>query len=193
MVLQNKRLSQFIQLNEYYLKLVEQGKFSNRDMKGYALIFDKSGYISEFDKTKLTDAQVAQIYGQVSNDAMKTLADFAYKNALTEQEKQKARLMKDVVDNVDLNELPDYLRTFVIQSIFNPTQPIDNEAALKDELRDIVKDALRRRIEAEADESEASAQKAYSSAHEKAHEADKAGYQSDLYKHKRDKTLNKDV
>jgi hypothetical protein len=65
--------------------------------------------------------------------------------------------MKKVVDNINLNELPDYLRAFVIQSIFNPSQPVDNDAGLRNELREVVKDAMRRTVNAEAQAAEAEA------------------------------------
>ena len=58
-------------------------------------------------------------------------------NLKAQREKEDIRmgLMRKVVDKIDINELPDYLRTFVINSIFNPSQQITTEMQLMDELR----------------------------------------------------------
>ena len=59
-------------------------------------------------------------------------------NLKAQREKEDIRmgLMRKVVDKIDINELPDYLRTFVINSIFNPSQTITSEMQLMDDLRE---------------------------------------------------------
>jgi len=69
-------------------------------------------------------------------------------------------LMRKVIEKIDINELPDYLRTFVINSIFNPSQQITSEMQLMDDLR---KYALRK-AEAETRKEEADARKQESQA-----------------------------
>ena len=81
-------------------------------------------------------------------------------NALREKEDIRMGLMRKVVDKIDINELPDYLRTFVINSIFNPHQTITIEMQLMDDLR---KFAVRR-AEAETRKEEAGARKEESQA-----------------------------
>ncbi len=78
-------------------------------------------------------------------------------NLKAQREKEDIRmgLMRKVVDKIDINELPDYLRTFVINSIFNPSQTITNEMQLMDDLREY---ALRRAA-AETRQTEAEAKK----------------------------------
>jgi hypothetical protein len=56
--------------------------------------------------------------------------------ALREKEDIRMGLMRKVVEKIDINELPDYLRTFVINSIFNPSQTITSEMQLMDDLRE---------------------------------------------------------
>jgi len=72
----------------------------------------------------------------------------------------KRDFMQKVIDTIDLKELPDYLRTFVINSIFNPEQKIDNSLAMMDELKEFVirkEEASARKEEAEAKERESQA------------------------------------
>ena len=59
-------------------------------------------------------------------------------NLKAQREKEDIRmgLMSKVVDKIDINELPDYLRTFVINSIFNPSQQITTEMQLMDDLHE---------------------------------------------------------
>jgi len=59
-------------------------------------------------------------------------------NLKAQREKEDIRmgLMRKVVEKIDINELPDYLRTFVINSIFNPSQTITSEMQLMDDLRE---------------------------------------------------------
>ena len=78
-------------------------------------------------------------------------------NLKAQREKEDIRmgLMRKVVDKIDINELPDYLRTFVINSIFNPSQTITNEMQLMDDLREYAT----RRADAETRQTEADAKK----------------------------------
>jgi hypothetical protein len=59
-------------------------------------------------------------------------------NLKAQREKEDIRmgLMRKVVEKIDINELPDYLRTFVINSIFNPSQQITTEMQLMDDLHE---------------------------------------------------------
>ena len=75
--------------------------------------------------------------------------------AIREKEDIRMELMRKVIEKVDVNELPDYLRTFVINSIFNPSMPITNEMQLMDDLRQF---AIRR-AEADTRKDEAGAKK----------------------------------
>lgn len=83
-------------------------------------------------------------------------------NLKAQREKEDIRmdLMRKVIEKIDINELPDYLRTFVINSIFNPSQQITSEMQLMDDLR---KYALRK-AEAETRKEEADARKQESQA-----------------------------
>jgi len=56
----------------------------------------------------------------------------------TDAKTARIELMRKVVDSIDLNELPDYLRAFVIASVFNPNQPITQEMSLMDDLKDFM-------------------------------------------------------
>ena len=83
-------------------------------------------------------------------------------NLRAQREKEDIRmgLMRKVVDKIDINELPDYLRTFVINSIFNPSQTITNEMQLMDDLHEhFIKraDAQTRKEEADAKKEESQA------------------------------------
>lgn len=97
---------------------------------------------------------------ELDNDRRKAEIDILKaqeSNLKAQREKEDIRmgLMRKVVDKIDINELPDYLRTFVINSIFNPSQTITNEMQLMDDLREY---ALRR-AEADARKNEAEAKK----------------------------------
>lgn len=83
-------------------------------------------------------------------------------NLKAQREKEDIRmdLMRKVIEKIDINELPDYLRTFVINSIFNPSQQITTEMQLMDELRQF---AIRK-AEAETRKEEADAKKQESQA-----------------------------
>ncbi len=77
--------------------------------------------------------------------------------AQREKEDIRMNLIKKVVDKIDINESLDYLRTFVINSIFNPHQVITNEMQLMDELREFSKDSYKRKWDADARTVEAEA------------------------------------
>ncbi|MCE5251366.1 hypothetical protein LLG96_14220 [bacterium] len=101
-------------------------------------------------------------------------------NLKAQREKEDIRmgLMRKVVDKIDINELPDYLRTFVINSIFNPSQTITNEMQLMDDLREF---ALRRAA-AETRQTEAEARKHESQADIERTTADKSMIDFNEYK-----------
>ncbi len=95
-------------------------------------------------------------------------------NLKAQREKEDIRmgLMRKVVEKIDINELPDYLRTFVINSIFNPSQTITSEMQLMDDLRE---HALKRAA-AQTRKEEASATKEESQADIERTTADKTIY-----------------
>lgn len=81
-------------------------------------------------------------------------------NTTKTREDLKVQFMKKVMDTINLNELPDYLRTFVINSIFNPNQQITGEMQLMEKLEDFVvrkEAAAARGAEAEAKAKESQA------------------------------------
>lgn len=91
-------------------------------------------------------------------DRMK--AENEHLRAQTDREKAKTELMRMVLEKIDLTALPDYLKAFVIGSVFNPSQPITNEMQLMDALKDIVirqKEAQTRQAEAVARQTESDA------------------------------------
>ncbi len=104
-------------------------------------------------------------------------------NLKAQREKEDIRmgLMRKVVEKIDINELPDYLRTFVINSIFNPSQTITNEMQLMDDLREYAK----RRAEAETRTVEAGARKEESQADIERTTADKTILDFDNLKRKK--------
>lgn len=103
-------------------------------------------------------------------------------NLKAQREKEDIRmgLMRKVVDKIDINELPDYLRTFVINSIFNPSQTITNEMQLMDDLREYAT----RRAAAETRQTEADAKKHESQADIERTTADKTILDFDKLKRK---------
>ena len=103
-------------------------------------------------------------------------------NLKAQREKEDIRmgLMRKVVDKIDINELPDYLRTFVINSIFNPSQTITNEMQLMDDLREYAT----RRADAETRQTEADAKKHESQADIERTTADKTILDFDKLKRK---------
>jgi len=107
-------------------------------------------------------------------------------NQKAQREKEDIRmtLMRKVIDKIDINELPDYLRTFVINSIFNPSQPITTEMQLMGELRDFATESYKRKMEAETRKAEAEATSKESQATIEKTTSDKTVLDFDEYKNK---------
>ena len=87
----------------------------------------------------------------LTNDRLR--AEIEQIRTVTDAAKTRIELMKAVVEKIDLSQLPDYLKAFIIASVFNPDHPISNEMQLMDDLRQFTK----QRAKAEADKATAEA------------------------------------
>ena len=119
--------------------------------------------IHDDEKSKIDDAKAArQIQLEAAKIAnLKAQAEVNLMHAQTQSEKAKADLIKFVVENIDLKNMPPILQTFVIQSIINPHgNGSVGDLELQTELREFVKreaDAKARILNAQAKQGESQA------------------------------------
>lgn len=87
---------------------------------------------------------------------LKSMAEVNQMEARTEQEKIKADLMREAVNNI--SKLPPSLQTYIYRAVFNPNDKQEDDILLQDEIREYVK--TEREAQAELKKQEARRAKA---------------------------------
>ena len=111
----------------------------------------------EFRKETLKDMKSVRFLNE-----LRTQAEVNLINAKTNEAQTRVNLMQNVVNSIDLDSLPDYLKTFIIASVFNPNQQMTNEMELMDDLKEFAvrkADAETRKMESQANVDRATADK----------------------------------
>ena len=74
----------------------------------------------------------------VKLEHLKLQAGINHTNALTEESKIKTKIISDLFNKVDINELPPELKTYVIVSTVNPNEKQYNEFQMQDRIKDLI-------------------------------------------------------
>lgn len=129
---------------------------AKRDMEMKATIHDDElSKIKDSNRARKIQLEAAEIAN------LRARAEINHMHAQTQAEQAKADLIKYVVENIDLKNMPQILQTFVIQSIINPGGSSSfGDLELQTELREFVKkeaDAKARLLNAQASQSQSQA------------------------------------
>ncbi|MDY6895446.1 MAG: hypothetical protein SVO01_08555 [Thermotogota bacterium] len=120
---------------EVIQNLIENHRLSARQEMEF-LIKNHAAVMHGLDKDmELKELEVEKAQAEIDIMKLKAQAETALLNAQTAEIKAKVGFMLKVMDSIDVRELPPFLQSFVIASIFSPNQQYSHELQLMEDLK----------------------------------------------------------